>query len=149
MRSAVFAIALATFGLPAAAWAGTVEGTVIDARGLPVAEAQVALDDARSAVTAADGTYRFTDVAEGEREVSVALATGTTQRVWVDVAAQGASRRDIFLLSPAAVDRAMSAVLPPALPEGSLEATYRLAQQIAEESAAREGTVWRWRDRDA
>lgn len=71
-------------------------GTVFDARGRPAAGVELALGG-QQAVSGADGKFTFADVAEGEHRMLAG-----SQAVAVSVPAEGAVRRNVFLLSPAA-----------------------------------------------
>lgn len=92
----LLAASFALCASPLPAQAGEVAGTVYDSRGLP--QAGVTLDMAgRQAVTGADGAFLFADVPAGDQP----LAAGA-QAVIVTVPAEGAVRRNLFLLSRAA-----------------------------------------------
>ena len=141
MRTAILA-AFASILIPAAAQAGDLSGKVFDATALPVAGATVLVGD-HEVRTLADGSYSVSGLPAGEQEVSVTLADGAVQTVRAMVGETGVSRRNIFLVTAAAM---------------------RGAQQFAHEAApapapvtelpqlpASEGAVvaWRWRDGDA
>lgn len=78
------------------AQAGEVAGTVFDAHGRPAAGVELTLGS-QQAISGADGKFAFADVAEGEHSVLAG-----SQAVSVSVPAQGAVRRNVFLLSAAA-----------------------------------------------
>ena len=141
MRTAIFA-ALALILAPAAAQAGDLAGKVYDATALPVAGATVWVGD-REVQSLADGTYSITGLAAGEHEIAVTLADGAVQTVWAEVNAEGTSRRNIFLVSSAAMRGARqfaSESAPTSAP------VIELPQAPAGEGAV---VAWRWRDSDA
>ncbi|MES2699942.1 MAG: carboxypeptidase-like regulatory domain-containing protein [Pseudomonadota bacterium] len=109
------------------AWAGEVAGTVFDARGRAVAG--VALELAgQQAVSGADGAFTFSDVAEGQHSVIAG-----SQAVAVTVPAEGAVRRNVFLLSGAARARVTGEVAIPADNAAVLAETVRLAAMLLAE----------------
>ena len=139
MRTAIFS-AVALLVVPAAAQAGDLSGKVFDATALPVAGATVVVGD-HEVQTLDDGTYSIGGLPAGEQEIAVKLADGAVQTVRAQIGETGTSRRNIFLVSAAAM---------------------RGAQQFAHDAAsapvidlpklpAGEGAVvaWRWRDSDA
>ncbi|OYX66169.1 MAG: hypothetical protein B7Y88_04525 [Sphingomonadales bacterium 32-64-17] len=141
LLAAVFAAA------PGAAFAGELSGSVIDARGLPVAGIEVSLGDSDQLTqTDGEGRYTFADVAAGEASLAVRKANGDVQRAFAQVAAEGVTRRDVFLVSAGA----LSAVLAPAQPEADvdLSETLRLADQMVD-AVRGERAAWRWNDREA
>ena len=141
MRTVILT-ALALFAFPAAAQAGDLAGKVYDSAALPVAGATVWVGE-REVQTLADGTFSVTGLAAGEHEIAVTLADGAVQTVWADVAETGTSRRNIFLVSSAAMRGARAfagEVAPAAVP------VMELPQAPAGEGAV---VAWRWRDSDA
>ena len=151
-------------GAPASAWAGDVVGKVYDAQGRAAAAVEVTLaGQDRVTLTAADGTFSFTDVAAGEQQLTITLANETFQRVWLDVAEDGESRRNIFLMSPvimssaimssAIMSSALGIAAPPELADQAfaqrVEQALELAEQMRRDGAERETAEWRWRDLDA
>jgi len=141
MRTAILA-ALALFAFPAAAQAGDLAGKVYDAAALPVAGATVWVGD-REVQTLADGTYSVTGLAAGEHEIAVTLADGAVQTVWAEVSAEGTSRRNIFLVSSAAMRGARQFAGEPA---PAATPVIELPPVPAGEGAV---VAWRWRDSDA
>lgn len=140
MRIAILAALM--LAVPATANAGDLAGRVYDATALPVAGVVVEVAG-REAVTGADGSYNFTGLAEGSHEVAVMLADGAIQRVRADVAVEGTSRRNVFLVSAAALRGARAfAGETAAAPAPPMDA----AQLPAGEGAV---AAWRWRDNDA
>jgi len=141
MRNLILA-ALAVLAFPAAAQAGDLAGKVYDAAALPVAGATVWVGD-REVQTSADGTYAITGLSAGEHEIAVTLADGAVQTVWAEVGAQGTSRRNIFLVSSAAMRGARQFAGEPApVPAPVVE----MPQAPTGEGAV---VAWRWRDSDA
>lgn len=116
--------------------AGEVAGTVYDQRGIPAAGVTLALGDAR-AVSGADGSYVFADVAAGEHTIAAG-----TQRVAVAVPDEGAARRNIFLLSRSA----RTAITGEVLDSIALDRTIQLAETMLRESDGLGETAWRWND---
>ncbi len=133
--------ALALAALPAAAQAGDLSGKVYDATALPVAGASVWVGD-REVQTLADGSYSVTGLAAGEHEIAVTLADGAVQTVWAQVAETGTARRNIFLVSSAAMRGARQF----ASDEAPVAAPLVDLPQIP----VGEGAVvaWRWRDNE-
>jgi hypothetical protein len=117
---------LLTLGLSLPVQAGEVAGTVFDARGRPAAGVELTLGGQR-AVSAADGTYAFADVAEGEHRVLAG-----SQAVAVVVPAEGAVRRNLFLLSAAARTRVTGTALPEADAAVLAETRRQAARLLAE-----------------
>jgi hypothetical protein len=112
--------------------AGEVTGKVFNARGQAVAG--VALELAgQQAVTAADGSFTFAEVAEGEHTV-----VAGSQAVAVSVPAEGAVRRNVFLLSAAARQRVTGDVAVPADSEQVFAASARMAARLLAEGEARQ-----------
>lgn len=130
MRLAALLAALLSLGLSLHAMAGEVAGTVFDARGRPAAGVELTLGG-QIAVTGADGSYAFADVAEGEHRVLAG-----SQAVAVVVPAEGAVRRNLFLLSAAARTRVTCAALP-ADSATVLAETRRQAARLLAEGAGR------------
>lgn len=145
MRFGLCLVAAVLAAVPTAAFAGELSGSVIDARGLPVAGIEVSLGD-RTTLTDGEGAYAFADVAAGEARIAVHKANGDVQRAFADVAAEGVTRRDVFLVSKSA----LSAVLAPPAPEADVDLTetLRLADQMVDEVRG-ESARWRWNDREA
>ena len=136
MRALAITAALIAAGLALPATAGEVAGTVYDQRGLPAAGVLLELGDAE-AVTGADGSFTFADVATGEHTVAAG-----TQRVVVEVASEGTVRRNIFLLSRSA----RTAVTGEAVDSAALDRTIQLAETMLRESDRQGETAWRWND---
>lgn len=111
---------LAAFGALAAsligaqpALAGDLAGTVADARAQPVAGIVVAIPAlGMETRTDASGAYSFADLPEGEHEVAVSLGAEAVQFASAKVPAEGAAKRNIFLLSRAVVTTARSGMSP-------------------------------------
>ncbi len=86
----------------------TLTGRVRSVSGAPVADARLTLLTARQTVagvtaSAADGSYRFDDLAPGAYELSVTAADGLAARLAVSLSAGVETRRDIVVaLSPVA-----------------------------------------------
>lgn len=110
--------------------AGEVAGTVFDARGRPAAGVELSLAG-QVAVTGADGAYVFADVAAGEQRVLAG-----SQAVMVSVSAEGAVRRNLFLLSASARSRVTGDGLP-AADNAVLAETRRQADRLLAEGAGR------------
>lgn len=149
MRFRLCLLAAGVAAAPAAAFAGELSGSVIDARGLPVAGVEVMLGEGeRTTQTDAEGRYAFADVVAGEASIAVRKANGDVQRAYAQVAAEGTTRRDVFLVSASA----LSAVLAPAQPEVESEVdlgeTLRLAERMVEQVRG-QTAAWRWNDREA
>ena len=131
MRIAILAALM--LAVPATANAGDLAGRVYDATALPVA----------GVVVEVAGREAVTGLAEGSHEVAVMLADGAIQRVRADVAVEGTSRRNVFLVSAAALRGARAfAGETAAAPAPPMDA----AQLPAGEGAV---AAWRWRDNDA
>ena len=145
MRFGFCLLAAVIAAVPGAAFAGELSGSVIDAGGLPVAGIEVSLGD-RTALTDGEGGYTFADVAAGEASIAVHKANGDVQRAFADVAAEGVTRRDVFLVSASA----LSAFLAPVEPEADVDLgeTLRLADQMVD-AVRGERATWRWNDREA
>ncbi len=127
MRLVAILAASLAFCSSLSAQAGEVAGTVFDARGR--AAAGVALEMAgQQAVSAADGTYVFTDVAAGQHS----LVAGS-QAVAVAVPADGAVRRNLFLLSGAARLRVTGEPATSAHNDAVLAETVRMARALLAE----------------
>ena len=143
-------LALVAAMLPASAFAGDLSGSVIDARGLPVAGIEVTLGEGEQrALTDADGRYAFADVAAGEASLAVKQANGDVQRAFAQVAEDGATRRDIYLISARALSIALGAAEPEPEIDADLEATLRLAETMAADATAERAVSWAWNDREA
>lgn len=100
---------------------------MFDARGRAVAG--VALELAgQQAVSGADGAFTFSDVAEGQHSVIAG-----SQAVAVTVPAEGAVRRNVFLLSGAARARVTGELAIPADNAAVLAETVRLAAMLLAE----------------
>ena len=136
MRALAITAALIASGFALPATAGVVAGTVYDQRGLPAAGVVLELG-AAEAVTGADGSYIFADVATGEHTIAAG-----TQRMVVDVAGDAAVRRNIFLLSRSA----RAAVTGDVIDSTALDRTIQLAEAMLRESAPKGETAWRWND---
>ena len=147
MRFGLCLVAAVLAAAPTAAFAGELSGSVIDARGLPVAGVAVSLgENERTTQTDAEGRYAFADVAAGEASIAVHKPNGDVQRAFADVAAEGVTRRDVFLVSAGA----LSAILAPAQPEADVDLgeTLRLSDQMVD-AVRGERAAWRWNDREA
>ena len=144
MRHSAILAALLLSVLPATAYAGEVSGTVYDSRGLSVAGVAVAVEElGLETRTGNDGSYRLPDVAAGEHAIAIALEGGAIQRVFVEVAEDGPSRRNIFLLSSASMRGVQDFASAPQTEDAPAAGIVRLPQLVG-------GAVaWRWRDSDA
>ncbi|MEO5705636.1 MAG: hypothetical protein ABIT10_04025 [Alteraurantiacibacter sp.] len=110
--------------------AGEVTGKVFDARGRVAAG--VALELAgQQVVSADDGSFAFSNVAEGQHSVIAG-----SQAVAVSVPLEGAVRRNVFLLSSAARQRVTGEVVTPADSAAVLAATARMAAHLLAEGDA-------------
>ncbi|WP_191229148.1 carboxypeptidase-like regulatory domain-containing protein [Aurantiacibacter xanthus] len=149
MRFGLCLVAAVLAAAPGAAFAGELSGSVIDARGLPVAGIAVSLGDSeRTTQTDAEGRYAFVDVAAGEAIIAVHKPNGDVQRAFADVAAEGVTRRDVFLVSAGALSALLAPAQPKAESEVDLGETLRLADRMVD--AVRGKTAaWRWNDREA
>jgi len=143
MRTTILA-ALALVVLPASAQAGDLVGKVYDATALPVAGATVFVGD-HGVQTLADGSYTVTGLDAGEHEIAVTLADGAVQTIWAEVAETGTSRRNIFLVSAAAL-RGARQFAGEAAPALAPAPAINLPPMPAGEGAV---VAWRWRDSDA
>ena len=130
MRRNLILAALLSLGLSLPAEAGEVAGTVFDASGRPAAGVELALGS-QIAVTGTDGRYAFTDVSEGEHRVQAG-----SQAVSVTVPAEGAVRRNFFLLSAGARTRVAGEAVP-AADHAVLAETRRRAASLLAEGAGR------------
>lgn len=130
-------------GVSLSATAGEVAGTVYDQRGMPVAGVAVSVDG-QEALTGADGTYRFADVAAGQQMVA---ANG--QRVGVEVAVEGETTRNIFLLSRRARSEVTGAVVEAVSGEEAFAEALEQAEQMLENGPATTEIAWRWNDHEA
>lgn len=142
MRTFAIIAAALSLGLATAAMAGEVAGTVYDQRGAPAAGVVLALGDAQ-AVTGADGSFAFANVAPGEQQI-----VAGNQRVAVTVAADGTVRRNLFLLSRAARTAVTGETAATPESDAALAATYRLAEAMLQDSAVQADVAWRWNDLD-
>ena len=141
MRTAILS-GLALLLVPAAAQAGDLSGKVFDATALPVAGATVVVGD-HEVRTLADGSFSVTGLPAGEQEISVTLTDGAVQSVRAMVGETGVSRRNIFLVTAAAMRGAQQFAHETApAPAPAIE----LPQLPASEGAV---VAWRWRDGDA
>jgi len=151
MRITATFLAIAALAMPCMAQAGDVAGIVYDNRGNVAAGVEVSLaGQDRTATTGEDGAFAFDGLEAGEHQLAVKLQGGNTQRVWLEVAATGETRRNIFLMSPAALERALDMNLQTdSAQQRALQDTLELAERMASEGAEREAAHWRWRDLDA
>lgn len=101
-------------------------GTVFDARGRPAAGVELVLGGAET-VSAVDGTFAFADVAAGEHRVQAG-----SQAVSVNVPADGAVRRNLFLLSAASRTRVAGEAVPAADQSVMAETRRQAARLLAE-----------------
>lgn len=93
--------------------AGDLAGTVADARAQPVAAIAVTIPAlGLETRTDAKGAYSFADLPEGEHEVAVKLDGEAVQFASAQVPAEGAAKRNIFLLSRAVLTAARSGMSP-------------------------------------
>lgn len=140
MRFAILASIL--LALPVAAQAGDLSGRVYDSTALPVAGAVVSVGG-QEVLTDADGAYSLAGLSSGEHEVAVALADGGVQRVYARVEETGTARRNVFLVSAAAMRGAQvfarDVDVPAAAP--SMPVDPPIASDVA--------VAWQWRDSDA
>lgn len=110
---------------------------MFDARGRAVAGVSLELAG-QQVVSGADGAFTFSDVAEGQHSVIAG-----SQAVAVTVPADGAVRRNVFLLSGAARARVTGEVAIPADNAAVLAETVRLAAMLlaeGDDTAARRVT---------
>jgi hypothetical protein len=136
LRAFAITAALITSAFALPAMAGEVAGTVYDQRGIPAAGVTLELGDAR-AVSGADGSYSFTDIAAGEHMIAAG-----SQRIAVAVPGEGATRRNIFLLSRSA----RTAITGEVLDSPALDRTIQLAETMLRESDRLGESAWRWND---
>ena len=119
-------------------------GTIYDARGTPAQGILVTAEGQRvSAMTDADGSYRLGGLAQGEHELAVRIHNGATQRVHVNISADGATSRNIVLFSRGAV-RSLRA--PVHASGADFAQTMELAEDLAREQSSRPAIAWRWSD---
>lgn len=130
MRLAALLAAFLAIAAPLPVLAGEVAGTVFDARGRVAAGVTLELAG-QQAVSAADGSFAFADVAAGEHSVVIG-----SQAVAVVVPAEGTARRNVFLLSAAARQRVTGEVATPADSAAVLAATARMAAHLLAEGDA-------------
>ncbi len=142
MRKTAFIVAILSFGLATGALAGEVSGKVYDQRGVP-APGVVLVLGAQQAVTEADGSYRFADVADGEH-----LITASGQRVAVQVSDNVATQRNIFLMSRRARAEVSGASVDADGAEAAFAEAMQLAEQMVGDSEARGEMAWRWNDHE-
>lgn len=140
MRKTAFIAAIISLGLSTGALAGEVSGKVFDQRGVPAADVVLVLG-AQQAVTAQDGSYRFSDVAEGEY-----LIAAYGQRVSVQVSDDAATQRNIFLMSRRARTEVTGAGVDADAAEAAFAEAMQLAERMVNESEARGEVAWRWND---
>lgn len=112
-----------------AAQAGEVAGTVYDARGQKAADVELALDG-QTAITGADGAFRFADVRAGEHQI-----VAGSQRVAVTVAESGETRRNVMLLSRSARTAVTGETIDTAAADAVLAQAMRLADAMLAEAA--------------
>ncbi|MFB0610976.1 carboxypeptidase-like regulatory domain-containing protein [Aurantiacibacter poecillastricola] len=144
IRIACTALALALTISPVAAFAGDLTGTVLDSSAMPVAGAQVSIAGLeRAVITDADGRYVFEGLSEGEYRIAVRLADDARQHASASVPEAGEAKRDIFLLSPAALDHARNGVNPAEalLAEAQAARAWEEASEMAAQMGEGEGTV--------
>jgi len=141
MRTAILS-AVALLFVPAVAQAGDLSGKVFDATALPVAGATVLVGD-HQVQTLADGSYSVSGLPAGEQEIAVKLADGAVQTVRAQISDTGTSRRNIFLVSAAAM-RGAAQFAHESAPASA--PAIELPQLPANEGAV---VAWRWRDGDA
>lgn len=143
MRKVAVIAAILSLGVSLSATAGEVAGTVYDQRGLPVAGVVVSVDG-QEAVTGADGSYRLAGVAEGQQ-----MVTTGGQRVAVDVAAEGETTRNIFLMSRRTRSEVTGAASDAASGAEAFAEALELAEQMLEDGPATTAIAWRWNDHEA
>jgi len=143
LRKAAVIAAILSLGASLSATAGEVAGTVYYQRGLPVAGVVVSADG-KEAVTGADGSYRLAGVPEGQQPVT----TGG-QRVAEDVAAQGETTRNIFLMSRRARSEVTGAASDAESGAEAFAEALELAEQMLENGPATTEIAWRWNDHEA
>ena len=142
MRKAAVIAAVLSLGIATGAFAGEVSGTVYDQRGTPLAGIAVSIDG-QQATTRADGSFHFADIAEGQHMVAT-----SGQRVAVQVAEDGVTTRNLFLLSR----RARAEVAGPAIDQDSGNAfaeALDLAEQMLDNDDGAGAIAWRWNDSEA
>jgi len=100
--------------------------------------------DGKEAVTGADGSYRLAGVPEGQQPVT----TGG-QRVAEDVAAQGETTRNIFLMSRRARSEVTGAASDAESGAEAFAEALELAEQMLENGPATTEIAWRWNDHEA
>ena len=101
-------------------------------------------------MTAADGSYRFADVADGQYRIAVVQGSQAIQRISVTVANNAATARNIVMISPAAMRDFQASSHPADLPAETqtFAGARELADQMLREVPAQTAQDWRWRDLD-
>lgn len=102
-RFAIYSVFLATAAMPAAAWAGTIVGTVSDpseTRGLQSAQVRIVELD-RVVTTGRDGRYRFPNVPAGTYTLETRYVGADTVQTSITVSETGLTSADIVLRSGA------------------------------------------------
>lgn len=113
MRAFAFLCAFATLTAAQPALAGDLVGKVADARAQPVAGITVAIPAlGLETQTDAQGAYSFVGLPEGAHEVAVELDDEAVQFASAQVPAEGAVKRNIFLMSRAVIATARSGMSP-------------------------------------
>lgn len=148
--AAVFASA-ALICAASGAQAGDIAGTVYDSRGRPAADVLLTIDElGMEAVTAHDGSYRFSDVVTGDHRIAIMRGAQPVQRISVHVAGEGDAARNIVMISATAMRSFQAATLQDD-GQGGEEAfaeAIALAEQMVREAPASDAQAWRWRDLD-
>lgn len=101
MRLSILATtAVALLFAAASARAGDLAGQVHDAHGAPAAGVLVVMEETGAeALTGADGSYRFEALDAGQHTIAIMLPGGHVQRARVNVAQEGETQRNLFMLS--------------------------------------------------
>lgn len=144
-RTAILAAGL--LGAATAAHAGELTGTVRDATAQPVAGAEVAIPAlGLTTTTAADGSYRFENLAAGEHRIAVTVAEDVRQHIRADVPETGEATRNVFLYAATALDHARSGVSPAEAMLGELLMTqaWDAASEMTGEAEAGEAVSLDW-----
>ncbi|MWV28456.1 carboxypeptidase-like regulatory domain-containing protein [Aurantiacibacter rhizosphaerae] len=144
IRHALIASVLAVstmIAAPTAANAGDLSGKVRDAAAAPVAGAQVVITELGvSAITDAEGVYRFHGLDAGKYRIAVELADDVRQHASAQVPETGEATRNIFLYSSAALDHARSGINPveALLAEALMAQAWEEASRMTAQAEGRE-----------
>lgn len=137
--------------LPATAHAGALSGVVRDSVAQPVAGATVEMPELGLAtVTDADGRYSFDDVTAGEHRLAVEQVEGARQFASVEVPAEGAATRNVFLYPRRVVEDAAAGVDPlqAMLLDVLAAQAWEHARELTAAEPVGEDVSWQWRDLD-